>query len=612
MSPPVTLSPVDQVQPRQEPVTPSSSYEAGQQAAEPYRDLPPFDTSADNISNELWAPYGFIGGDNNLRATLERARNDPEFAAGFVNAIGADRFASMVRAYDLLSTSGYSGPGAVNSQEVSEMLSLFGQTLGAATRSGQVDTAFVQQVTGRDGARDSTLDPELAAILLNEGSYTPETAAELAAHVILNDDPPALEPAEHYPEHRATLLGEGAWTTALAGVLKSQGASELLAIRGDNGEPTVAARLLDPNLVTSSHDPSPTGGTAPRVNEIPALVGAVLDTPRHNLNDNPNDRAAMAAVESLLLATDAANGRVGEWAQAPLGRLYMDFTGEILNAGEGAVAFPAATQSPLGRYLADSGPLEAGSGADLVSAALGAKESPPYRPDGPPYPAPPASYESWQDAIYAATDRYRGQVQAHGAPERTAADGTRYRDVEALGREIGDIDAELIQGQFGANAIAAADVDSQNAARQQAVNILSDYLGAAVGLGGAWQTVGATYYNTHVEGALLEQLWPTDNAQRVFSETVPEQTRELIAAQTLQIVDAAARSGAITLPESLRDPATGGLRVPEPGADAQRFASDLADYIAGTPQVKRAVDEARATVEERINALETGSYRGGG
>lgn len=607
---------------RQTPAEPSSAYEAGQQAAAPYRELPAYDTSLDNISNELWGVYTLIGGDENLRGTVERARNDPEFAAGFVEALGAERFASMVRAYDLGATSG--GPGSVSSGDASQMLSLFGQTLGAATRApgSRVDAGFIQQVTGRDGARGSTLDPELAAILVNEGGYTPETAAELGAHVILNDDPPALEPAENYPDHRQALLqgpGEnnlGAWPTALRGILKNQAGSELLAIRGSNpADPgqSVAARLLDPNLVTSSHDPGPTGQPAPRVNDIPVLVGAVLDTPRGNLASNPDDTAAMAAVESLLLATDAANGRVGEWARAPLGQLYMAHTGEILNAGEGASAFPTARDTPLGRYLADSEPLQAGAGGDLVAAALTAQGTPPYRPDARPglFPAEVQRYGSWQDAILDASNRYRNEVSAHGAPQKTDAGGGTYRDLNAVAAEFADINAETIQGQFGANAILAADVDNANAAKQQAVNIISDYAGAAFGLGGAWQTVGATYYNTHVEASVLEHFWPTDNAKRVFNETVPAHERELVAAQAVQIIDAGARSGAITLPGSLRDPASGGLRVPQPGADSQQFAADLANFVAGNDQVREAVDLARANVEERVNALEIGQYRGG-
>lgn len=618
--PEVASSPAIQpIQHRQEPTTPSSSYDAGRQAAEPYRELPPYDTSLTNISNELWGVYTLIGDDNNLRGTLERAQNDPEFAAGFVEALGADRYASLVRAYDLAGMN--DGPGSVSSGDASQMLSLLGKTLGAATRApgSQVDAQFVQQVTGRDGARSSQLDPELAAILVNEGDFTPETAAELGAHVILNDDPPALEPAERYPEHRETLLqgpGEnnlGAWPTALRGILKNQASSELLAIRGDNpGDATVAARLLDPNLITSSHDRSPTGGFAPRVNDIPVLVGAVLDTPRANLASNPNDQSAMAAVESLMLATDAANGRVGEWAREPLGDLYMAHAGEILNAGEGASAFPTSRDTPLGRYLADSEPLRSGSGGDLIAAALTAEGPPPYKPQhGPPGLIPPERYGSWQEAIQAATGQYRSEVNAHGAPRATDATGGDFRDLNALASEIADIDAELVQGQFGANAIRGADVDNANAAKQQAVNIISDYAGAVIGLGGAWQTVGATYYNTHVESSVLEHFWPTDNAKKVFTETVPAHERQLLAAQAVQIVDAGGRSGAIALPENLRDPATGGLRVPEPGADANRFASDLANFIAGNPAVRQAVDKARSDLEARVTAMDIGQYRGG-
>jgi hypothetical protein len=291
----------------------------------------------------------------------------------------------------------------------------------------------------------------------------------------------------------------------------------------------------------------------------------------------------------------------------------MAHTGEILNAGEGVSAFPTARDTPLGRYLADSGPLRAGSGGDLMAAALTAEGAPPFKPDERPglFPLQMQSYDSWQQAIQDANDRYRGQVSAHGAPQKTGASGTSYRDLNALAAEFADINAETIQGQFGANAIRAADVDNANAARQQAINIVSDYAGAAAGLGGTWQTVSATAYNTHVEPSLLEHFWPTNNAKKVFSESVPEHERELVAAQALQIVDAGGRSGAIALPDNLLDPATGGLRVPQPGADSQQFASDLADFVAGTPQVREAVDLARANVEERVNALDIGQYRGG-
>lgn len=32
----------------------------------------------------------------------------------------------------------------------------------------------------------------------------------------------------------------------------------------------------------------------------------------------------------------------------------------------------------------------------------------------------------------------------------------------------------------------------------------------------------ATLYNTHVESSILESWWPTDNAERMFEESVPQ------------------------------------------------------------------------------------------
>lgn len=306
----------------------------------------------------------------------------------------------------------------------------------------------------------------------------------------------------------------------------------------------------------------------------------------------------------------------GEPSVEGLGTYKMAFAPEILNAGEGASAFPLARNSELGRFLADSDPLQAGDGSFALTAALGATGSPPLDPEGvsayPPYPST-ERFADWNQALAYATAQYRNQVEANGPPMKDAPGGGTYPDINALATEIADIDGEFLTGVYGAEAIKAADIDDANAHQQQVFNVLTDYAGYAVGLGpaGATLSAGATLYNTHAESAVLEHFFPTDHAQRVFNETVPEHQQQLLAAQAVRIVDSAGQSGAVTLPPSLVDPQTGGLRVPEAGADADRFASDLADFIEATPALHEAVDLARAQLEERTNALDTGQYRGG-
>jgi hypothetical protein len=146
------------------------------------------------------------------------------------------------------------------------------------------------------------------------------------------------------------------------------------------------------------------------------------------------------------------------------------------------------------------------------------------------------------------------------------------------------------------------------------VNIVTDYIGFGIGLGsgGATRAAFATAYNTHAESALLEQFWPTDNASNVFERTdVPDFAQELIAAQAVQIVEAAARSGTVELPESLRDPETNGLRTPTSDEDGARFAEDLAAFISQNPTLQKAIDQAASDLMARVNAMSTGEYRGG-
>ncbi|ALN83113.1 hypothetical protein LA76x_5011 [Lysobacter antibioticus] len=595
--------------------TDSDAYSAGKNAAEGLLELAPVDIKHGEPGEIEFLLSKFS---EDVRAPLERAAQDPEFAAGLIGELGPEGYARLVAATDrtaLLDGLNESSHG----KAATEMLSLLGQALGSATRmpNSPVDAGFMAKLTENDGfVTDGELDPELAAILLNEGNYTSETAAMLAGHVFLEADPPQIyDRPEGYidtPAHRASLLtpadhnveadNVGAWATASHALLRHGGASEMLSLRDSSGNPVVAERLLDPSL---------TGGTT----VMPALVGAILDTPRSNLSTNPNDSAALSAVESLVLANHSRHGDVGEWAREPLGRLYMDYPGEILNIGEGRSAFPAA-QSPLGERLANLPADKSGAGADIITAALGADGTPPARLDGPRDPMAPGGgqrYASWQEAIYAATDHYRGQVQSYGPPRDTDVQGTAYVDVEDLADEVSDINAELVQGQFGAHAIAASDRDDDNAAKQAAINVVTDYvaLGLGFGAGGGTRAVFANAYNAHAEGPLLNRFFPINGASKVFNATVPEFAQKLVTDQAVQIVNSAALSGSIELPASLLDPATSGLRAPTSGADGAQFAKDLADYIESNDALAEAVDGAAADLMGRVNALSTGAYRGG-
>lgn len=613
----------------------SGSGQEGQQAAqeikqnfEPLRGFPEHVAQPGTETAGIFQYYS-----EDVSAALQQARSDPEFAAAFFNELGPEVTANLIASYDAITSSGPMSNDTYNisDEEGTAMLRDFGVALGAASRSGEgcFDGAgFMAQLTGRT-EEQPRLDPELAAILLSEGEYTPEAAAELGAHVLLHDDPPGYEPIDQYRPHREALMTPysgapsdaiGAWPTALRGLLANGASSEVLAIQATRGDGSVyspvAERLLDPGLITSSvvHN-GPAGNAPPRVNEIPALAGAILEQPITDLGKNPSDGAAMAAVESLLLAGKHYHGDVNAESANSLGELYVAFAPEILNAGEGASAFPLARNSELGRYLADSGPLQAGDGSFTLTAALGATGTPPLNPDValPPGMPPTERFTSWSDALAHATAQYRNEVEAHGPPNKDAPGGGTYPDLNALATEVADIDGEFLTGAYGAEAIKASDIDDANAFKQQVFNVISDYVGYAVGLGpaGATLSAGATLYNTHAESAILEHFFPTDNAQRVFSESVPGHQQQLLAAQAVRIVDSAGQSGAVTLPESLRDPATGGLRVPAAGADAEQFAADLADFIESTPSVHEAVDLARSQLEERTNALDAGQYRGG-
>ncbi len=621
------------------PGTPTAQQgqQAAQQIKENLQPLNGFPEHVPQTGTEAAGIYRFNHED--VSAALQKAKDDPAYAAAFFAELGPEVTANLVSSFDAITSSGPMANDTfyITDEQGAAMLQDFGAALGAASRSGEGcfnGPEFMRELTGRESDKPR-LDPELAAILLNEGKYTPEAAAELGAHVLLNDDPPGYEPIDQHRPHREGLLtayagapsdANGAWPTALRGLMANGASSEVLAIQssrtGADGKPEtyspVAERLLDPNLMTSSVVPNgPTGNAPPRVNEIPALVGALLEQPVTDLRSNPGDRAAMSAVESLVLGASHYHGRVNEEAGAPLGRMYMEFAPEILNAGEGAAAFPVARNSELGRFLADSGPLQSGDGSYVITAGLNASGTPPLDPRAAPeMPGYPGTerFDSWKDAIVHATAEYRTEVEAHGPPKKDAPGGGTYPDLNALATEVADIDGEFLQGVYGAQAINAADADSANAAKQQAFNILTDYAGYLVGLGpqGAVLSGGATLYNTHMEGAWLETLFPTDHAQRVFNDVVPAEQQKLLAAQAARIVDSAGESGAVQLPDSLRDPQTGGLRAPTDEADARQLAQDLAAYIESTPSVHEAVDLARSQLEERANALDAGQYRGGG
>lgn len=614
------------------PAEPTGPALEGQQAAEdlraqlePLRGFPGtlyYYRGGGEPSVEGLGTYKYVLPD--MTAALERAQDDPEFAAAFFNELGPATTADLASNYDALvngNDNTFDDRFNISDEAGIALLQDFAAALGSASRAGEGrfdGPAFMRELTGSTlevGLSDVPFDPELAAILLNEGEYTPEAAAELGAYVLLNDDPPLTdyEVQDPVPSHRETMMtaysgaphdANGAWPTALRGLMANRASSEVLNLDG------VAERLLDPDLQTSSiHG-------VPRVNEIPALVGALLEQPVADLHANPSDPAAMGAVEALLLGGKHYHGRVNEEGANAFGRLYTAFAPEILNAGEGASAFPLARNSGLGRFLADSDPLQAGDGSFALTAALGATGTPPLDPQAAsPDPFLPSTvrFADWNQALAYATAQYRNQVEANGPPMKDAPGGGTYPDLNALATEIADIDGEFLTGVYGAEAIKAADIDDANAHQQQVFNVLTDYAGYAVGLGPAGATLsgGATLYNTHAEGAILEHFFPTDHAQRVFNETVPEHQQPLLAAQAVRIVDSAGQSGAVTLPPGLVDPQTGGLRVPEAGADADRFAADLADFIEATPALHEAIDLARSQLEERTNALDTGQYRGG-
>ncbi len=607
-----------------------SAQEGQQAAAEIKRNFEPLDGFPEHTAQpgtESAAVYR--SAHNDVSSVLQRAKDDPEFAAAFFNELGPEATAALIESYDAITSSGPMSNDTfdISDEQGAAILRDFGAALGAASRSGNAcfdGPAFMRQLTGWEGG-DSQLDTELTAILLNEGDYTPEAAAELGAHVLLNDDPPLTdhEAQDPVPPHRQALMTPysgaphdaiGAWPTALRGLMANGASSEVLAIQAtrtitdDQGREIrevyspVAERLLDPNLATSSVVRNgPHGDAPPRVNEVPALVGALLEQPITDLRNDDDDPAAMSAVESLLLAGAHHHGRVSEDGANALGALYVAFTPEILNAGEtGNSAFPLARDSALGRFLADSGPLEAGQGSYALAAGLLATGTPPIDHDATPTDgwAPPTRHKSWPDAIAQSTARYRADVLASGPLDKNVA------------TELGEIDGGYLLGLYGAEAIKATDIDNANAFTQSLINGVTDYAGFVVGLGGAGWAFGATVLNTHAEPGILEHYFPTDNAKGVFSATVPHEKQALLIAQAESIVNSAGVNRTVELPDHLRDPETNGLRTPEPGADTERFYADLADFIVSTPEIKAAVDEAAKQLEVRTTALEIGHNNG--
>lgn len=618
----------------------TESTEEGQQAAEDlmanFEGLDGFPGHVPQSGTESAFIYASSAGQTS--DALARAKDDPAFAAAFFDTLGPEATASIVNGLDSVTSSGPMSNDTFNISDAdgTQLLQDFGAALGAASRAdaGTFDSAtFMRELTGRGG--ETRLDTELAAILLNEGDFSTEAAVELGAHVLLNDDPPqSAENETPPPPHREELLqaysgapsdANGAWPTAIRGIMKAGASSELLALQetrvGEGGVTEtyspVAERLMDPDLVTSSVVANSAHGTAPpRVNDIPALVGAVLEQPVTDLRNNPSDPAAMQAVESVLLAGANYHGRVNEDGANALGAMYVAFAPEILNAGEGASAFALAVDSPLGTYLADSRALSAGDGSYAITAALQADGTPPVDRTmpgeliAPGYPPIPQRYESWSAAVQQATATYRAEVVEHGAPTNESGG----QDLDKLAMEIADIDGEMLVGTYGNAAITAADEDAANAAKQQAFNILSDYIGFGVGLvpgAGVPLSGGATVYNTHLEGPMLEAMFPTDKAEGTFNETIPREQQQMLAAQTFQIVDSAGRSGAVTLPDNLRDPETGGLRTAS-GEEAEQFVQALLAFVESNQTVHSAVDLARAQLQERATALDAGQYRGGG
>lgn len=170
--------------------------EEGQEAGERTAELTSLGEISENGSTE--AIFLVEHSHEETLSALEQAKNDPNFAASYIDELGPEGFSRLVQAYDQIE----------DDDTAKEGLVALAEALGSAGRAegGPIDEKFLQDMLSDGFHKQEGLDPELAAILLGHGDYTPEAAAQLGAYVLLNDDPPALEPLETFPSHRRDLL----------------------------------------------------------------------------------------------------------------------------------------------------------------------------------------------------------------------------------------------------------------------------------------------------------------------------------------------------------------------------------------------------------------------
>lgn len=506
-----------------------------------------------------------------LRQTLTANENNPAYAAAYFQQLGPQGAAQLPMLFDLVAQNYDSGP--VNGDTYAVDYEAFGRSLstalGTASRSGELPADFAAQL------RDHS-EPTTEAIYLSTGTFEPSFVADLSQDVLLYHDPNTASYGQAFEVEGRPISdwGQQYWGTsdiyqtqssfdiALAAIDRSGAQNVVLARDG------VAERLLDPWF--------PDGGFA--FDNTEQAVAALLATPGQSLAADPNNANAVAAAVSLVEATVVHKGDISDVSTDAILQLYVDHPGEILNSGEDVAAWN--TDTAFGRALAASTVAGSGSSHFVVAAAMGRESA--------------SDFEQRREAVVQATADYRNEVALAGPGDNP----------DAWGREIGEIDTDLMQGTGRRAILDGHEQDERNGRIRWVIDKLTDYSGK-IPYGQpvtGWAAKGVNL----VEDYGLDAILPIDNATGARDE-IPGDIQSQIIATQYTVLDGAVRSGAATdvPPELLADPNDPGqgLRMPDPENpdDVAAFNRQVQDYVSGLP----ANDPTRLAIAEATKVLET-------
>lgn len=506
-----------------------------------------------------------------LQGSLKANENNPAYTAAFYNALGPEGAASLPQDLaHIAHNHDYASDGEldIDYEAFGRSLSV---ALGAASRSGALTDGFAQALREQSA-------PTTESIYLSTGTFDPEFVAELSLDVMLHHDPSLAAEDQWFeiegassPEYGGTLFGfqgingdQTSFGVALGAIERSGAENEVLAQDG------VAERLLDPDFEVESGHPS--------LDAVRDGVTALLDTPRQTLAADPDDPAAIAAGVNIVEAAITHKGDVSDLAVDAVLGLYTDHAGAILNYGEDAAAWNADT--PFARALAEQPGANSGSAHFVVSAAMGPENA--------------ENGEARREAVVLATAEYRNEVALAGPGENP----------DAWGRELGEIDTDLVQGVGRRSILEGHEEDQRNGQIRWAIDKLTDYAGK-IPLGQpvtGWVARGVNL----AEDLGLDAILPIDNAANA-RDGIPVEIQSQIIGTQYTVLDGAIRSGTATdvPPELLADPndPSQGLRVPDPNdpQDVADFQQAVQEYVAGLP----ADDPTRIAIAEATKVLET-------